>query len=531
VHRFSALMPIRKAGQGPRAIMTTTADNTPVIIGVGQFAERPDDADYQALSPMDLGGEALAAAIADCGATGDVAGTIDTIAAIRQFEISTPRAPVPFGKSNNPPRSYGKRVGANPERAILEIGGGQGNQKLIGEFAADIAEGRSEVAAIVGSEAISTVLTLMAKGETPDWSEEVDGQLEDRGFGMGNMYERMLRYNGLRTIVPLYALFENRRRADLGKSLDEYRRDIAELFAPFSAVAAKNPYAASPVVRSAEELATVTKRNRIIAEPYARMTVARDQVNQAAALLLASVGKARELGIPEEKWIYIHAVTQAAETTVLSRPDLGKSTTAIESVRAALDISGMGMDAISYIDLYSCFAIPVFNITDAFGIAPDDPRGLTLTGGLPFFGGAGNNYSAHAIAEAVLRLRKDREAYAFINANGGAMHKNAVGIYSARPALWPDTTRYTDAARDQDEVDTIEEMAGEGVVETYTVVPGKTETVGAVVGQVESGERFVARAAPDDAETLAVLQEGEPFGRKIIVRGEEDSSNVFTFAD
>jgi acetyl-CoA C-acetyltransferase len=511
--------------------MTVIPDTTPVIIGVGQFAERPDDAGYQALSPMDLGGKALAAAIADCGAEGDVVGAIDTIAAIRQFEISTPRAPVPFGKSNNPPRSYGARVGANPERAILEIVGGQGNQKMVGELATDIAEGRSQVAAIVGSEAISTVLTLMAKGEQRDWSEEVDGQLEDRGFGIGNLFERMLRYNGLRTVIPLYALFENRRRADLGRSLDEYRLDIAKLFAPFSDVAAKNPYAASPVARSVEELATVTKRNRILAEPYARMTVARDQVNQAAAILIASVGKARELGIPEEKWIYIHAATQAAETTVLSRPDLGKSTTAIKSVSLALEITGIAMDDISYFDLYSCFAIPLFNIIDAFGIAPDDPRGLTLTGGLPFFGGAGNNYSAHAIAEAVMRLRADRNSYALVNANGGVMHKNAVGIYSARPAAWPDAERYADVDRDQDEVDTIEEMVGEGVVETFTVVPGKTETVGAVVGQVESGERFVARAAPDDAETLAVLQEGEPFGRRILVRGEDDNRNIFTFAD
>ena len=38
------------------------ADNTPVIIGVGQYSERPQDKGYQALSYMDLGGRALAAA-------------------------------------------------------------------------------------------------------------------------------------------------------------------------------------------------------------------------------------------------------------------------------------------------------------------------------------------------------------------------------------------------------------------------------------------------------------------------------------
>ncbi len=35
---------------------------------------------------------------------------------------------------------------------------------------------------------------------------------------------------------------------------------------------------------------------------------------------------------------------------------------------------------------------------EALGIPEDDPRPLTVTGGLPYFGGAGNNYSSHAIA-------------------------------------------------------------------------------------------------------------------------------------
>jgi acetyl-CoA C-acetyltransferase len=508
--------------------MTVIPDTTPVIIGVGQFAERPDDAGYQALSPMDLGGKALAAAIADCGASGDVAAAIDTIAAIRQFEISTPGAAVPFGKSDNPPRSYGARVGADPERAILEIVGGQGNQKLVGEFAADIAEGRSEVAAIVGSEAISTVLTLMAKGEKPDWSEEVEGQLEDRGFGMRGLLDKTLIAHRLAAPIPAYALFENARRAKRGTALEDYRREIGELFAPFSEVAAANPYAAAPVARSAEELATVTERNRVVAEPYPRMTVARDQVNQAAAIVIASAGKAREFGVPEDSWVHIHAVTDAKELSVLERPDLEKSQASIDAVADALAIAGIGMDEVGYLDLYSCFAIPVFNILDAFGIAPDDPRGLTLTGGLPFFGGAGNNYSAHAIVEAVQRLREDEGGYALVGANGGFMSKYATGIYSRRPADWKGTERYKALAEQPEKCPTIDSYAGDAIVETYTIVPGKKGTVGAVVARTDDGKRLVANVAADDAETLAVLQEGEPFGRKVAVR-EEDGRNIFVF--
>ena len=61
------------------ASLTEVADNTPVIIGVGQYSERHQDDTYQALSHMDLAGNALANAIADAGANGDLAGAIDTV--------------------------------------------------------------------------------------------------------------------------------------------------------------------------------------------------------------------------------------------------------------------------------------------------------------------------------------------------------------------------------------------------------------------------------------------------------------------
>ena len=46
----------------------TVADNTPVLIGVGEASERIDAADYAALSPVDAGRAAAAAALADAGA-------------------------------------------------------------------------------------------------------------------------------------------------------------------------------------------------------------------------------------------------------------------------------------------------------------------------------------------------------------------------------------------------------------------------------------------------------------------------------
>lgn len=506
--------------------MTDVADNTPVIIGVGQYSERVGEPGYEALSYMDLGGRALAAAIADSAASGSVADALDALAAIRAFEMSRPDRAPPFGGSDNVPRSFAKRVGADPARAILSTTGGQYNQKLVGEFALDIAAGRSQCAAIVGSEAISTVLALSAKGEKPDWSEEVGGECEDRGYGLDGMLEPALFAHGATGAIPLYAIAENARRAEHGKSLEDYRRDIGELFAPFTKVAAANPHAAAPVERSAQELATITDRNRIVAEPYARMTVARDQVNQSAAIILASAGTARALGVPEDKWVHIHAVTSATELELSERPDLSRNPASIASVEQALELAGKGMEAMDFIDFYSCFAIPVFNQCDHFGLSADDPRGLTLTGGLPFFGGAGNNYSAHAICEAVARVRAASGSYALVGANGGWMSKYATGIYSTDPAQWIEAERVRTLPKAEDGIARSTQPFDSATVESYTINHTKKGSDAVFIGRNADGERVIGNADLSDAATAAAFTGGEPFGARLTVTQDERGRNI-----
>ncbi len=502
------------------------ADNTPVIIGVGQASERVGEPGYEALSYMDLGGRAFAQAIVNAGAAGDIAGAVDTVAAIRAFEMSRPGKEPPFGSPDNIPGALAKRVGASPERLILSPTGGQTNQQYVGEFASDIAEGNSHCAVIVGSEVISTALALAAKGEKPDWSEAIGGEFEDRGFGLDGMMEMALFAHGATGAIPLYAIAENARRAKLGKSLSEYRRDIGELFEPFAKVAANNPHAAAPKIRSAEELATVTERNRIVAEPYTRMTVARDQVNQAATIIIASARKARELGVPESKWVHIHSVTAATELELSERPDLSANPASIASVEAALDRAGKSMDDMQYLDFYSCFAIPVLNQCDHFGLSVDDPRGLTLTGGLPFFGGAGNNYSAHAICEAVERVRSNPGSFALAGANGGWMSKYATGIYSTVPADWSANERFTKLAKASNGLARNDETFDAATVESYTINYSKSGSDAVFIGRNEAGERVVGNADLTHEATRAAFESGEPFGAKLSVTRDDRGRNI-----
>ncbi|MDE2437693.1 MAG: acetyl-CoA acetyltransferase, partial [Sphingomonadales bacterium] len=258
-------------------------DNTPVIIGVGQYSERVGEPGYAELSHMDLAGAALNAAFADARAKRKLGPALDTLAAVRQFELSATRYSAPFGHSNNVPRSIARRAGANPARAILEVVGGQSPQRLVGELASEIAAGRSKLAAIVGAEAISTMRSLLTRGETRDWSETRRGTLEDRGTGYEGVLDRTALKHGVAAPISAYPLAENVRRERLGLSLQDYRVEIGKLFAPFTEVAARNPHSAAPTVCTVEELATLTERNRLVAEPYGRLVVARDQVNQGAA--------------------------------------------------------------------------------------------------------------------------------------------------------------------------------------------------------------------------------------------------------
>ena len=501
-------------------------DSTPVIIGVGEASEQIDSPGYRALSPADLAGEAAAAALDDALDRAAIAPEISVIAAIPQFEASG-LAPSPFGRADNFPRAVARRIGADPARAILETLGGQGPQHLVNEFAQAIGAGQTDLVLLCGAEAISSVRHLVSRGETRDWSEAIGGQLEDRGFGDLGMSTDLLRHRA-RSAISIYALFENARRARLGMSRAEYALEMGRLFAPFTQVAAANPHAMSREVRTVLDLATVTPENRLTADPYTRRVVARDQANQGAAVLLASRGRARALGVPDEKLVYLHGGADVRERDPLDRMDLSRGPASVLAAQLALESAEISLDGVDVFDFYSCFPIAVFNATDGLGIAADDPRPLTVTGGLPYFGGAGNNYSMHAIAAMVRRLRAHPAETGLVAANGGALSKYSVGVYSARPGPW----RSFDSGALQAEVDSwpVPPQAigdGEGIVETYTIDYSRKTPLGLVVGRlIGSNARFVSMTSGSDDSVIQTMIEAEPLGARVEVRPGEDGRSI-----
>ncbi|GAG77354.1 unnamed protein product, partial [marine sediment metagenome] len=71
------------------------------------------------------------------------------------------------------------------------------------------------------------------------------------------------------------------------------------------------------------------------------------------------------------------------------------------------------------------------------GIKEDDPRDLTLTGGLPFFGTPLSNYSLHAIINTVESIRTNPSLRVMVIANGGFNTKQSIGIYGTKPPIIP----------------------------------------------------------------------------------------------
>ncbi|WP_395310115.1 acetyl-CoA acetyltransferase [Mycobacterium sp. AMU20-3851] len=501
---------------------------TPVIVGVGQFTERIDLPGYRGMSSVELATEAARAALADTGAdVAAVAESIEVFAALRQFEISTPFSPAPLGRSDNYPRSVAARIGADPARAVLEPLGGHGSQKVVTEFSAAIAAGDAEVVLVFGSENGSTLRHFARQEDKPDHSEQVGGQLEDRGFGFEQYMDEYTATHGLTGAPVQYGLLDNARRARLGATVADYRTAMAELFAPFSKVAAKNPFSSSPVERSVDELVTVTAENRMICDPYPRLMVARDQVNQGAAVLIMSVAAARRLSVPEEKWVYLHGHADLVEQPLLDREELGTSLSAELAVAEALRVAGIGLDEVSTFDLYSCFPFPVFTVCDTTGLATDDPRGLTLTGGLPFFGGPGNSYSLHGIAETALSMRDNPGGFGLVGANGGVMSKYSVGVYSTRPVEWAaDNSREVQAQiNERPRIAVTRHPHGPGTIETYSVRYDWPEVTGVIIGRLDAdGSRFMAMTTDEDL--LALMTDGDPLGAAITVTAGEKENRA-----
>ncbi|KAJ9629407.1 hypothetical protein H2203_001780 [Taxawa tesnikishii (nom. ined.)] len=532
----------------------------PVVVGVGDVINRSSKAE-DAIEPMQLMLQAIHNAIKDTGvpqaSTSKLRSKIDSIDVVRTWTW-------PY---TDLPGLLAEQLQVHPHHKHYSDHGGNSPAKLFDAAARRLSTGESKVAVLCGGEALASLSACVAakKIPPPGWTkiDQTVGSVfspTTRELATGTSANALLEAakpstygtdalglgatHGIGAPIQVYPLYENGFRAHRGQSIKENHQESARLYAEFAEVAEKNSFAWShgKLAGTEESIAKVTKKNRMICFPYPLLMNAFNTVNLAAACILTTTDYARELGIPENRWIYpLGGAGTRDSDNFWERPNFHSSPSISHSLDAALEVSGISKDQVDLYDFYSCFPIVPKLASQHLGLpVTGSSTPTTLLGGLTSFGGAGNNYSMHAITAMVRQLRQPgRPHNGLILANGGVVTYQHVIIlsssprrdgtpYPARdplpPVLTPDSTPSVDA-----------QAEGEAVIETYTLDYSRSgaPTRGHVVGRLlRNGHRFLANHG--DERTLQELGSWtrEQVGRRGYVRTDssEDGNgrNLFS---
>ena len=494
-------------------------ERIPVIVGVGQTVNRPTSME-EIREPVDLIEASARQAAQDSGAVGAL-GDVDMLGVVNILSWSYA----------DPPARVAERIGAEPGIQWYTGVGACAPQWLIGQGADKITSGDVKIALICGAESYASRSTARKCGQSPAWKRE-PGTLDlvgDTRPATTPVEDR----HGL--IVPshIYALFENARRYERKQTLEEHRQEIGELCATMGRVAADNPHAWFRRQRSPEEFCTVSPRNRMVAFPYTKLMCSMIFVDQSSAVLLMSLAEARRRRIPEEKYVFPVGTGEAWDLWyVTHRRNLHDSPCAKAAVDMALAQAGAHLDEVDFLDFYSCFPCVPRIVRDELGMSPEDPRPLTVTGGMANFGGPGNNYSLHAVSRMVDLLRERPGKTGLVQSVSWFLSKHAVGVYRNEPSPrgWErlDPKPYFRALESLRAPEIVEAPEGEAKVESYTVVHlGDEPGYGFVIGRTPGGARFLARVE-DDPDTLAAMTTREMIGEKGRVRQSPAGVNLFS---
>lgn len=495
---------------------------TPVVIGVGQVVQRTPDLIHP-VEPAAMAAQALREAAADAG----VAGTAESLLARADLVYAVPTASWTYADQAG---LVAELVGA-AEAGTVQTSpyGGDGAQLALNDAAQQVADKAAHLVLISGAEAGATVAALQAHGQEPRWTRQQAEAAPDRVIGVdrpaNNEPETSV---GLGAPIYVYALLESALRGESERSAEEHQGQIAHLWARHSSIASVNPYAWDPTARTADEIGVASASNRAVSDPYTKLMCANLQVDLAAGVIVASAAAAYSLGVPQDRWVFLHAGASATDEWFVSeRADLTSSPAIEAAGAAALEHAGIGVEELGPIDLYSCFPAAVQLGAQALGLPWQDPeRPLSVTGGLTAAGGPGNNYGLHAVSTIVPLLRAEPEQYGLSSSLGWYATKHALGVYSATPParafehLKPAFER--PAPRP-----VLTTLDGNAVIEAVTISHDRTGRVeGAVVSAIApDGERVLLRC--EGADDIAALTAGDPLRRtvrldegRLVIEGE-----------
>jgi len=493
-------------------------ERTPVLVGADQLARHlTPETVAEASEPAAMAAQVLRGAEVDSGGAGLLARAtglwvVDALG----WRYRDPCTPI------------AERLGITPKHLMRSGVGGDSPTSLLNRAAEAIQAGEHEVVLICGAEAVRGRRLAKRHGVDLGWTSQPDTTPEPEllapekvGLDPVHPGEHAV---GLGLPVQYYPVFENAVRARLGRGTAEHTQLIAELWSRFSQVGARNPHAWRPKAYTAEQIARPGPDNRMVGSPYPKLMNADIGVDMAAGLVVCSVAAARAAGVPSDRWVFpLAGAASHDHWFVGERADLGESPSIRANGRAALTAAGLGVDDIAHLDLYSCFPSAVEVAAEALGLPIDDPaRELTVTGGLTFAGGPGNNYVTHALATMLGRLRADPGANGLVTGNGYYLTKHSLtvlGTTAPRHGFQRESP--------QAEVDGLPRVSvctdhrGPARCETYTVMHGAdgTPDYALMACRTSDGQRVWARG--DDPGLLDALVAGDPLGQTFQVAGSE----------
>ena len=494
--------------------------NHPVIVGVGQVTFRPGEHE-DTPHPLQLAKMAVEESVQDCECP-RILNHTDSVTVVNMFSWYY----------KDPAGLLCEMLDIQPGIREYTAIGGNTPQWLVNRTADRIARGEISIALLAGGEAMVSA----SRDTQENWLQMKDDGSSPPMVGdnrWGSSSHEML--HQARYPIQVYPLYENALRAKRGMTMEEHQQFLGDYCAGFSKVAAENPYAWFRKERSGTEIRTITPNNRIIGFPYTKFMNPIMNLNQAAALIMTNTATAEKLSIPRDKWIYIHSGADGADRWFVSdRVDYTSSPVIHEVATAALTMADTEVGDIDFFDLYSCFPSATIMQALELGLDIDNCPPLTITGGLPYFGGPGNNYTMHGIAHAVERLRANRDHVGFVSALGWYFTKYSVGIYSGRE---PEHRWNREAQKElQLTLDNIRgpditmNPRGPASVEAYTVMHDRKgdPDYAIVIARLNNDKRCWA-VIDHDQDILRAMESEEFIGREGIMVPGGDEPNRMNF--
>jgi acetyl-CoA C-acetyltransferase len=472
---------------------------TPVVVGAAAATEQTEDPG-KGLDALGLMEVALRRAAEGAGSR----------ALLSQVDsIWTPRG---FWPHANPGRQLAERFGASairgssgPRTVVADIGVLQ--TTVLGYAARALAEGRSEIAMIVGGESRDRDERMRRLGQAAPVASENDLEPDEVLRPGADILSRREIDLGWATPAVQYAMIDNALRHHEGQSLAEHRGELGELWADFNRVAVDNPDAWNRTPMSADAIVEANTTNRLISFPYTRSMVSQWNVNQAGGLILCTLERARRLGLDESRFVYPLAVVDAEHMLTLSeRRDLHRAPGFELASARALAHAGLEIAEVDALELYSCFPAAVRIQARALGI--DRRRRVNLTGGMTFGGGPLNNFAIQGWVKMIERLRGESGATGFVSAVSGFMTKQGVSVFGTEPRCafhFDSVTRETAEAQARVRVDP--DARGRARVASYTVIPVRDEAARVALLFDLDGERRALHVVQDADLAQAAMNE------------------------